>query len=212
MDGQRRIGRWVAAAALLAATVGLGGCGTDEGSAAPGPDTAAGPEVGLGSSLRPRDLPAREPLPFVEDSAEGAIRFVVYWLVALGRSYRTGDVRDFARMHTDDCEVCRGFEQVTRDRYRDGGSISGPNWSLSKIGWSAPLGDGRALGVMGRLHIPRLVFRSAEGEVTRSEPERLRFSWTLTRRDDGWIITDARKVEVIDSEELARLGIAPPTS
>lgn len=68
-----------------------------------------------------------------EDSKEGAVAFVKYFIAASNHAQLTGDLQRIESYSSRSCESCRRFGEYVTKVYRSGGSLSGGTWTVKRV-------------------------------------------------------------------------------
>lgn len=179
-------------AALLAATVLVGGCGGGgEPEAEPTPilPSSSSPSSPSTSESEAAEETAPEmPEAAKRDSEEGAESFMEYWTDTYNYATQSGDTSTFDEISADNCKSCARISQMVNDLYESGGYFEAQNWKILQLAF-AP--DSGAQYPVVRFDRGReRVFQPEKSKPEVFNAEDRTYTFQLERARNGWVVRE----------------------
>lgn len=124
-----------------------------------------------------------------EETEEGAIATVRYFIEAVNMAYATNDPSYFENLATDDCGSCGDIAETIRTAREQKQAFEDYELVLGEIEKSGPMDEGW-FAVKADVTQDRLLVRNSDGSVSSREPAPTRTStvFVLDFTDGQWLL------------------------
>ena len=137
----------------------------------------------------PTEYPSpQRPAAMDEDSVDGAIAAVTYFLDLYGYVYATGDLEPWRAMSHADCRFCESVSERAEGLFADGGYVEGDVLTINHTSAAPPTAAEPSYMVAVDLLESSHVFYYGDGSTENFEERQYpNFVVAVQRVDDGWI-------------------------